>query len=89
MSSAVWDLEAKPDYHKSARDKWLQERGFNKGYNDKFKVGDVIEFYTGINDHIRARAKIKGIDGVNLYVYFDSYWYPIQDDEVRKIKKIS
>ena len=86
MIKQIWDLDNKPDYKKSEREKWITTKGYDKGINPSFKVGDVIEFFTGYNDDIRAKAKIKGIDGDDLYVFTDSYWFPIQDDVIRKIE---
>jgi len=66
---------------------YMQKHGFDKGIHPKFKVGDTITFFTGYNNDIPARARIKGINGNDIYVYNDSYWFPIQDDENRKINK--
>lgn len=55
----------------------------------KFKLGDVIEFYGGFNNHILYRSKIIGfdVDG-GIYVSWDCYWVPIYDDDRRKIKLV-
>lgn len=55
--------------------------------HNKFSVGEVIEFWTGYSDDIRACATIKAINGDDIYVYDDCYWFPIKDDDKRKITK--
>lgn len=55
----------------------------------KFKVGDVIEFYSGYDDDILYRSEITGFDpNGDIYVLWDSCWFPIQDDSKRRIKLI-
>lgn len=82
----IWDLDEKPyNYAPAERTQWLRSRGYDKGTHPKFRVGQVIQFWTGYNNDIRAQAVIKGIEGGNLYVYNDAFWFPIQDDETRKI----
>jgi hypothetical protein len=82
----VWKLDEQVRHKASEAAKYLSDRGYDKGTNPKFKVGDVIQFMTGYNDDILAEASIKGIDGNDLYVYDDCYWFPIQDDTKRKIR---
>lgn len=84
----AWDLDSKPDYARAERQQWLAARGYDKGINPDFKIGDIIQFMTGANDDILAQAKIKGINGQDLYVYNDCFWFPIQNDSRRKIKKV-
>ena len=43
--------------------------------------------YYNVDGKVVASASIKGINGNDLYVYSDCYWFPIQDDETRKIKR--
>jgi len=71
----IWKLDEKSN-SKEAID-YCKKHGFDKGQHKYLKVGDIIEFWTGYNDDIRARASIKGINGDDLYVYNDCYWYPI------------
>lgn len=52
----------------------------------RLKEGQRITFWTGYSDDIRAAAIIKRINGADVYVYNDCYWFPIQDDQRRKIK---
>jgi hypothetical protein len=77
----MWNLD-KTDYNKSDRDKWLKDRGYDKGKHSQFKVGQVVTFYTGTNRDILAEAAIKGINNDDLYVYNDAYWFPISIDRV-------
>lgn len=78
----VWNLD---DRKPSLAIKYVSSKGFDLNTHPKFKVGDTIEFFTGTNDDIRARSTIKGLDGDDIYVYNDCYWFPIQDDNRRKI----
>lgn len=84
----VWKLDEQVRHKASEAAKYLADKGYDKGTNPKFKVGDIIQFMTGYDDDILAEAKIKGIDGNDLYVYDDCYWFPIQDDSKRKIRII-
>ena len=79
----IWDLDRNDQ---SEAKRFAREKGYDQGKHEKFKVGDIITFFTGYNDDIRARARIKGIDGEDLYVYDDCYWFPIQDDHKRQIE---
>ena len=88
MTNYIWDLD---DFnrHVSDRDKakeYIANRGYDKGTNAKYKVGDTILFNTGFNNDIRAKASIKGLDGDDIYVYNDCYWFPIQDTKERNIE---
>lgn len=64
---------------------YMTSKGYDKGKNSKFKIGDTVEFNGGYSNDIRYRATIKGIDNNDLYVFNDSYWYPIQDTPERNI----
>ena len=55
----------------------------------KFKVGNIITFYAGYNKDILYKSKIIGFDKNDIYVLWDCYWSPIQDDVNRKIKIIA
>lgn len=86
----VWDLD-KHDNGRSRRywEKYIKEHGYDKGTHPDFKVGDTIQFMTGYNNDILAQSRIKGINGNDLYVYNDCYWFPIRaNDATRKIRKI-
>ena len=53
----------------------------------ELKKGDIIEFWGGYNGDIRYRAEIIGFDkDGDIYLDWDSYWFPIRDDNKRKIK---
>lgn len=57
--------------------------------NTKFKVYDVIEFVGGFNNDILYTSKIMGFDNEGgIYVWWDCYWFPIKDDEVRQIELV-
>lgn len=78
----IWDLtEESEKYRKAATSQSLAND------NQEFRAGDVIEFFTGYNNDIRARAEIAGTNGSDIYLVWDCYWFPIQDDERRQIKK--
>ena len=82
----MWNLDKEPNYNVNESRKYYAK--LENKPNDNFKVGQLIQFYTGHDNHILACAKIKAIDGNDLYVYNDCYWYPIQDDDKRNIKII-
>lgn len=52
----------------------------------KFKVGQVIWFTAGYNSDIRYKTEITGFsDSGDIYLLWDCYWFPIQDDVNRDI----
>ena len=52
-----------------------------------FKVGQIIEFNGGYYNDIRFKSKITGFDkDGGIYVVWDCYWFPIHNDEIRKIE---
>ncbi len=81
----IWNLDEKTNSTEHLR--YMAKHGYNNGKNDNYSVGEIITFWTGQNNDIRAQASIKGIDGNDLYVYNDCYWFPIQDTKERAIKK--
>jgi hypothetical protein len=81
----IWNLDECPACN-DARRYWAKIQNTK---HPKFAVGEKIEFFTGYNDDIRAVATIKAISGDELYVYSDCYWYPIKDDQRRKIRKVA
>lgn len=82
MKTSIWNLDNE-NLDRKAID-YLKK--FKNSINEtKFKVGQTITFFTGYNNDILASATIKAIDVNDIYVYNDSYWYPIQDDKNRKI----
>ncbi|GIZ15525.1 hypothetical protein [Capnocytophaga catalasegens] len=56
--------------------------------HEKYKIGDVIDFFGGYYGHILYKSEILGFnkDG-GIYVLWGCYWFCIKDNEVRKIKK--
>ena len=62
----------------------------NNDTNKKFEVGQIIEFYGGMNNDILYRSEILGFDknDSDIYVLWDCYWFPIKDIEKREIKII-
>lgn len=85
----TWNLDKDWDCNSDRRTEFLHDLRFDRGTHQEFKVGDVIQFMTGYNNDLLAQASIKGIDGNDLYVYNDCYWFPIQaDDPSRKIVKV-
>lgn len=81
----LWDLDTE-EAERDARAFWAK---IQNTPHPKFRIGQVVEFWTGYNDDIRAKATIKAIEGNNIYVYNDCYWFPIKDDNRRKIKEIA
>lgn len=57
--------------------------------NPDFKVGQIITFYGGYNGDILYKTKIIGFIDNDIYLYWDCYWFPIQNNEKRKIIKIT
>ena len=85
----IWELDHKvQDEDKEKVHNFMVQHGYDKGENDTFKVGDVVQFNTGYDKHLRAEATIKGIDGEDIYVYNDCFWYPIRNSEDRNIVKV-
>lgn len=84
----LWDLDAGKDYKNQERKDYYAKNGLNDDSESLYKIGDVIEFWTGHDNDIRAIARIKAVKGNDLYVYNDCYWFPIQDDSSRQIVKV-
>lgn len=58
--------------------------------HQKFKIGDVIEFFGGYYGNILYRTEILGFDKEGtIFLLWESYWYGIRDTEKRNIKKVS
>jgi len=82
----IWDLNRRPLSHEAK--KYIEEKGRDKNKHPRFCVGQVISFWTGYNDDIRAKAKILGFDDDGgIYVYQDCYWFPIKDNDAYKISE--
>jgi len=65
-----------------------QIKGFTESYGN-FEIGDIIEFNGGYNNDIRYTTEILGFDqDGDIYLLWDSYWFPIKDEEKRAIKLI-
>jgi hypothetical protein len=83
----IVDLTKKYENYSDVRD-FLKRAKLLSAFGP-YKKGDVIEFWGGYNDDIRFRAKITGFnkDG-DIYLEWDSYWFPIRDEKKRGIKII-
>ena len=56
----------------------------------KFKVGQSIKFISGYESNLYYITKITGFDkDGGIYVLWDCFWFPIQDDEKRQITIIA
>lgn len=81
-----------PKYQKDKRFYISKIKEF-KTYTERhpnFKIGDVIQFYGGYNNDILYQTEILGFDVDNeIYVLWDCYWFPIQDDIRRNINLIT
>lgn len=85
MTVDIWNLDLVPCDNKA--ETYCKTHGYDKGTHHLYSVGQVISFMTGEHNHLLAKASIKGIDGNDLYVYNDCYWFPIKaDDPNRDIK---
>ena len=59
-----------------------------------FKVGDIVDFWTGYNNDIRVQSKIIGFGKSNeemkendqIFMMWDCWWFPIKNDSNRNIK---
>ena len=73
----------------SIREKFETYKSKIKGFKDTdgtFYIGDVIEFSAGYNNDIRFTTEILGFDeDGDIYLLWDSYWFPIRNDETRSI----
>lgn len=70
-------------------DDYIKENGYDKVEHPRLKVGEVIVFMTGYNNHLKAKAKVKGFDKEGgVYVYNDSYWFPIKDNREYQIRPL-
>jgi len=54
----------------------------------KFEVGMTVEFNHGLNRDMRSHFKIIKIDKDGIYLDWDCFWFPIQDEPSRNIKII-
>lgn len=73
----------------SIREKFETYKSKIKGFKDTdgtFHIGDIIEFSAGYDNDIRYTTEILGFDeDGGIYLLWDSYWFPIQNDERRTI----
>ena len=60
---------------------------FTGNKNERYQVGEFIEFWAGYYNDIRIRTKITGFENENIYVFWDCFWFPIQDNKKRNIVK--
>ena len=84
----VHNLVIKYEKNRAEIEKWIRENNLSKE-NEKFKVGQIIEFWAGYNGDIRYKTEITGF-GKNgeIYLLWDAYWSHIKDDDYRKIKVV-
>lgn len=78
----IIDLRSRAEQYKKEA---YAQKGLQKT-NGKFSTGDVIEFWSGYNDDIRYRAEVAGVVKQDIYIVWDCFWSPIQDNETTKIK---
>ena len=79
----IWDLDANLNNHREVS-QYMKKMGYDKGTHLLYKIGDTVYFNTGYNDDIPAKGKIKGIDGEDLYIYNDCYWFPVKSSRIIK-----
>lgn len=80
------------DEYRAKFDQYKQKiNGFTEEGPDGLKAGDVIEFNGGYNNDIRYTTEVLGFDkDGDIYLLWDSFWYPIKpNDYKRNIKIIS
>lgn len=76
------------------REKFEEYKQKIKGFKDSsealgLEAGDVIEFTGGYNNDIRYTTEVLGFDKDDeIYLLWDSFWYPIRKEESRSIKKL-
>lgn len=75
------------------RQKFEEYKSKIKGFKTEhlaLKAGDIIEFNGGYNNDIRYTTEILGFDeDGDIYLLWDSYWFPIRNEESRAIKLIN
>jgi len=80
------------EYSNNYRQKFEEYKSQIKGFTEtlgNFQIGDIIEFNGGYNNDIRYTTEILGFDqDGDIYLLWDSYWFPIKDEEKRAIKLI-
>ena len=62
-----------------------------------FKIGDIIQFWTGYYNDILVKSKIIGFGksnseqetNDNIFIFWDCWWSPIKNDSNRDIKKVN
>jgi hypothetical protein len=96
--SGVLHVNLLDKYKESGDDKVYKEK-FEEykqkidGFKDSSKTlgleaGDVIEFTGGYNNDIRYTTEVLGFDKDDeIYLLWDSFWYPIRKEESRSIFK--
>lgn len=56
---------------------------------EELKVGQTIAINFGYNNDIRGEFKITAIEGDDIYLDWDCYWFPIKNDERRNVEIVS
>ena len=96
IDSVCWDLIQK--YEGTETEKSCNEYAKNLSTeNPIFKVGDIIQFWTGYYNDILVKSKIIGFgksnkeqtENDNIFIFWDCWWSPIKNDSNRNIKKVN
>ena len=83
--NGIADLTA--ERQDTAKIEAFKQRDYITQAHNKFKVGQIIEFWGGYNNDIRYRAEIFAFDkDGEIYVLWDCFWFPIKDETKRDIK---
>lgn len=80
----AFDLDAKHEINSKAKDFFKTLK--NKGNNDKYKIGEIVYFYTGADKNWFVKAAIKHVNNDDIYVYNDCYWFPINQSEILHVE---
>lgn len=96
IDSVCWDLIKK--YEGTETEKNCNEYAKNlSSEHPIFKIGDVIQFWTGYYNDILVKSKIIGFGksngeqetNDNIFIFWDCWWSPIKNDSNRNIKKVN
>jgi len=77
----IWDLDATYTNQREVT-QYMAKHGYDKGKHPNYAIGEVVFFNTGYNDDIPAKGRIKGIEGEDLYIYHDCYWFPVKSSRI-------
>jgi len=85
FNNEIEDLIVKSENLRNKITKWNKDNNHNDKHKN-FKVGDKITFLSGYYNNIKYKSEIMGIQGEDIYLLWDCFWFAIKNEKKRNIK---